>query len=100
MDTKKLLADAKARYSHLSAKAQLRDKYKSKLIVADQGGLWEANLETLNFLFSGAPEVILLDTFDNPVKVNRVALRDKLETVYTTVMEEWHTEWLEAEKKR
>ena len=101
MDTKTLIADAKARFSHNAAKAYLKDKYDSKFIVADQGGLWRANLETINFLNAVTDEkVILIDTFDNPVEVNRQELKNKLYTAYYDTMNNWHQEWVELENKR
>lgn len=101
MDTKTLITEAKARFNHNSAKAYLKDKYDSKLTVADQNGLWRANLETINFLNASTDtEVVLMDSFDSPVKVNRQILLDKLNQVYKTTMEEWHSEWAELEKKR
>lgn len=101
MDTLSLITEAKARFNHNSAKAYLKDKYDSKFIVADQAGLWKANLETINFLNSSSDTwVILIDTFNNPVKVNRINLLEKLTDIYKNVMEEWYTEWVELEKKR
>jgi hypothetical protein len=101
MDTKTLISEAKARFNHNSAKAYLKDKYDSKFIVADQSGLWRANLETINFLNSSSDEwVILIDTFNNPVRVNRETLLEKLSTTYNSVMTEWYAEWSDLEKKR
>jgi hemerythrin superfamily protein len=101
MDTKSLITEAKARFNHNSAKSYLKDKYDSKFIVADQLGLWRANIETINFLNASTDEyVILIDTFNNPVKVNRIDLLHKLNDTYKTTMEEWYNEWIELEKKR
>jgi hypothetical protein len=100
MDTKSLISDAKARYSHLAAKAQLKDKYKSKLVIADQGGLWVASPELIMYLSKGDDEVILLDSFENPVKVKRVELQSKLKAAYDKTMADWYAEWKDAEKKR
>ena len=101
MDTKSLITEAKARFNHNSAKAYLKDKYDSKFIVADQNGLWRANLETINFLTATSDaEVIIIDTFNNPVKVIRQELLDTLNTIYKTTMEEWYNEWVELEKQR
>jgi len=101
MDTKTLLTEAKARFNHNSAKAQLKDKYDSKFIIADQNGLWRANLETINFLNSTKDEeVILIDNFNNPVKVDRKSLLSKLQDTYTTTMKEWYNEWTELETSR
>lgn len=101
MDTTTLISEAKARFNHNSAKAYLKDKYDSKFIVADQSGLWKANLDTINFLNSTTDEqVILIDTFDNPVRVNRTGLLEKLNETYNRVINAWYEEWVELEKKR
>ena len=102
MDTKTLLADAKARFNHNSAKAYLTEKYNAKLIVAEQNGLWKADAQTISMLssLSDNESVVLIDTFNNPVKVNRIELLDKLKAVYNTTMEQWHIEWQESESKR
>ena len=101
MDTKTLISEAKARFNHNSAKAQLKDKYDSKLIVADQNGLWRADAQTITILATLETEyVVLIDRFDNPVRVNRSELLIKLASIYNSVMTEWHTEWKELESKR
>lgn len=101
MDTKSLISEAKARFSHNSAKEYLKDKYNSKLIVAEQGGLWTASPPLLTFLgTTNSKTLVVIDNFGNPVKVNRIDLLTKLTEVYNTVMEEWYTEWVELETKR
>ena len=101
MDTKTLIADAKARFNHNSAKAYLAEKYHNKLIIAEQGGLWKADQQTIAFLqSSNVTKLVMIDTFDNPVEVNRDDLLDKLTNVYHSVMYEWHAEWKELESKR
>lgn len=101
MNTETLIADAKARFAHNSAKSYLKQKYENKLIFADQGGLWQADVPTITFLSSSTEEfVILSDTFNNLVKVNRQDLLDKLWKIYKEVTEEWYKEWSELEKKR
>lgn len=101
MDTKALINDSKARFSHNSAKAYLKEKYNSKLLVAEQNGLWHADMATISLLNSfDSDEIVLIDTFENPVLVNRTKLLSKLKEVYTTVMTEWHKEWQELETKR
>lgn len=101
MDTKQLISEAKARFNHNSAKAYLKDKYSSKLLVADQGGLWKASPELLGFLASSTDDiVVLIDTFENPVLVNRIALHDVLYKTYNDTMHLWFSEWKELEGKR
>jgi hypothetical protein len=101
MDTKTLIAEAKARFNHNAAKAQLKDKYDGKFIVADQGGLWKATPELITFLATNTDEVvIIIDNFDNPVLANRVQLHDILHKTYNDVMTLWYKEWVELESKR
>lgn len=101
MDTKALIADAKARFNHNSSKAQLKDKYDGRLIIADQGGLWKATPEFIAFLSATDKEtVIVVDTFDTLVEVNRKDLLEKLSDLYDSVMAEWYKEWKELESKR
>ena len=101
MDIKNLLAESKARFNHNSAKAYLAEKYQSKLIVAEQGGLWKADAETILLLNSfTSANLVLIDTFNSPVKVDRQQLLEKLQQIYETTMEQWYTEWQLLESKR
>lgn len=100
MDVKTLLSDAKARFSYNSAKDYLKEKYSSKFLVADQGGLWEANVQTIVALESfSTKKVILIDTHNNPVEVDRPSLLKKLKAVYTETMKEYYAEYKELENK-
>ena len=101
MDTQTLLADMKARFAHNSAKHYLKEKFSSKLLVADQNGLWKADVTTLSFLASVTTEtVIMLDLYETPVEVNVKSLQDKLLTTYNSVMSQWHNEYKDLENKR
>lgn len=102
MDTKTLISEAKARFNHNSAKDYLREKYNAKLLVAEQGGLWRADQQTISFLkeWQITDEIVLIDTFNNPVKVDRIKLLLKLQDTYQSVMNAWHDEWKELESKR
>jgi hypothetical protein len=101
MDTKQLLNDAKARFSHNSAKQYLKDKYQAKLTIASQGGLWKITPELIVFLDNaGSDELILIDLYENPVKVNRPSMFYTLRDTYNAVMTEWHNEWSQLENKR
>lgn len=101
MDVNTLLADAKARFSHNSAKHYLKEKYSSKLILADQGGLWKADKETIGILNAlDGDKVIITDTFENPVEVNRKDLLSKLSSIYNETMNAWYSEVKDLEGKR
>ena len=101
MDTKTLISEAKARFNHNSAKAQLKDKYDGKFIIAEQGGLWKASPELIAFLnVLDDNFVILIDNFNNPVQVNREQLLTVLKETYNKVMLDWYKEWKEIETVR
>jgi hypothetical protein len=101
MDTKLLIAEAKARFNHNTAKAQLKDKYEAKFNLADQGGLWKADQNTISFLSSfDCQNIVMIDTFDNPVYIDREALLTKLQDTYHAVMAEWLDEWRALENQR
>lgn len=101
MDTKKLLADAKARFNHNSAKQYLKDKYESKLTLADQGGLWRITPSLLSQLNSStAKTLILIDDYGNPVQVDRKLLLLKANEIYVNVMDAWLYEYTELSNKR
>lgn len=103
MDTTTLIQESKARFSHNSAKAYLKEKYDSLLIVADQGGLWKADIQTITFLYNtpaSKDKVVLIDTFNNPVEVHAMQLYHKLRETYDNVMEQYYKEWKELESKR
>lgn len=101
MNTQELVTQVKARFSHNSSKEYLKQKYTNKLLVADQNGLWQADQQTISFLSSlVTPTTVLIDTFGNPVEVNRESLLVKLKETYETVMQEWYTEYKELENNR
>lgn len=101
MDTRTLIQEAKARFNHNSAKAYIKDKYESKLIVAEQGGLWKATPELISFLaISDKQFIVILDNYSNPVRVDREQLLTKLDKTYHYTMEQWYNEWKELENKR
>lgn len=101
MDTKKLVEDAKVRFGYNTAKNYLKEKYQAKLIIAEQGGLWKATPELIGYLAcSTDDQVILIDTFENPVLVDRVNLHMVLQKTYNDAMALWYKEYKELEVKR
>ena len=64
----------------------LKEKYESKLIIAEQGGLWKADANTITILTALSNQfettTVLIDTFDNPVEVDATALLETLTTTY------------------
>lgn len=101
MDTDTLINEAKLRFSHNAAKAYLKEKYKAKLIIAEQGGLWEITPTFLSFLScSNSKTFIMLDLYENPIQINREELLHKAKDVYNETMSAWYDEWKSLESKR
>lgn len=101
MDIQSLISESKARFNHNSARDYLREKYNNKLFVAEQNGLWRADSNTIGTLQSFKTEkVILIDTYNTPVQVDRKSLLAKLSSVYEAVMTDYYNEWKELEAKR
>jgi len=101
MNIETLVKETKVKFDHNLAKHYLKEKHTSKLIFADQGGLWKADQLLLSLLVSGASkQFILLDLNDNPIKVNRAELFQKALDVYYEVMEAWYQEYEELRNKR
>lgn len=101
MDTKTLIADAKARFAYKSAQHYLKEKYEAKLKLASQNGLWHADATTITLLSSfTSKKLVLIDTFGNPVEVDRKKLLDELKELYASVMKEYYQEYKSLEGKR
>jgi len=101
MNIDALIKETKAKFDHNLAKHYLKEKHTSKLIFADQGGLWKADQSLLSLLVAGATkEVVLLDLHENPIKVNRTELYNKALDLYNETMSAWHEEWLVLQRQR
>ena len=101
MNINGLVSEAKAKFDHNLAKHYLKEKYQSKLIFADQGGLWKATPDFLSFLSTVTlNETVIQDLHENPIKVDKELLSIKAHATYHDVMTEWHEEWVELRKKR
>ncbi len=83
---------SKTRYLHQSAKLSTKENHLAKLILTTQGGSWQVNQELIAFLSveQFGETVILLDIYDNPVRVNRQQLFNEASSLYETVMTDWY----------
>lgn len=101
MDTKKLITEAKARFSHHESKLYLAEKYTSKLTFANQNGMWTASPELIAFLRSTDSEyTILKDNYNVPVNLKVLELLENMEDIYNTTMSDWYKEFNELKSKR
>lgn len=101
MNTENIVAHARARFDHATAKRVLKEKYQAKLIFAYNGGMFRATPELLAFVQSWPiEELYLADLYDNPVEVDKQVFLVKLQQHYHEQMNAWHVEFEELQNKR
>ena len=101
MNTEDLIKANKARFNLNYQKLQLKEKYSAKLLFADQSGLWLAGPELFSTLqYFTEEQVILVDQYSNPVKVDRLRLLTRANQVYSETMSEWFTEYESLKNNR
>ena len=101
MDTENLIAHARARFDHATAKRVLREKYEAKMIFAHNGGMWRAGPELINILATVPPgDAVLLDLYETPVQVRPEELRGLAMTRWQEQMNAWLAEHNKLSKKR
>lgn len=101
MNTDELISHSRARFDHVAAKRLLKEKYQGKLIFAFSGGMWRAGPELITLL-TGRSEVdiVLLDLYENPVRVNAPQLLREAESRWQEQMNAWLVEYTELGNKR
>jgi hypothetical protein len=101
MDTENLIAHARARFDHATAKRVLREKYEAKMIFAHDGGMWRAGPELINIL-AAVPlgNAVLLDLYETPVQVRPEELRGLAMQRWQEQMNAWLAEHNKLSKKR
>lgn len=100
MDTNALVAHARARFDHAVAKRILKEKYEAKMLFAYAGGMWRAGPELQTTLLTcPGTEAVLLDLYDNPVRVDTKELYAQSQQRWQEQMSAWLVEH-EANNKR
>jgi hypothetical protein len=101
MNTNELVTQARSRFDHAAARRVLKEKYEAKMIFAHAGGMFKSTPEMITFLslYTGK-EIVLLDLYDNPVKVNADHLKDEMQKRWYEQMNAWLVEHAELSKQR
>ena len=102
MDTDALIAHSRARFDHQTAKRLLKEKYEARMLFAHSGGMWRAGPELQAILLQCSPTdpVVILDLYENPVKVTAPELFAKSHSIWQEQMNAWLVEWENQNKKR
>lgn len=101
MDTNALVAHARARFDHATAKRILKEKYQARMLFAYRGGMWRAGpeLQTTLLTCPGA-EAVLLDLYENPVQVDTKELYAQSQQRWQEQMNAWLAEHEANNQKR
>jgi hypothetical protein len=102
MDTEKLVAHARTRFDHTAARKNLREKYQAKMTFAHAGGMWQAGPELLSVLNCCIMDknVVLLDMYKNPVRVNTKELWNMAAERWQECMNAWLIEYEQLNQNR
>ena len=104
MDTENLIAHARARFAHATAKRVLKEKYQAKLTFAYCGGMWLAGPELINILTAslehGQQGLVLLDLYETPIMVDYKELLQLAKQRWQEQMTAWLVEYEELNKNR
>ena len=102
MDTDALIAHSRARFDHEVAKRILKEKYSARMLFAYRGGMFRAGPELLTVLQACPVEddVVILDLYENPVKVNPLELQHLAHDRWQEQMNAWLVEYETNSQKR
>lgn len=101
MNTINLVANARARFDHESAKRVLKEKYQAKLTFGWNGGMFRTTPELITFLsLYGDNEIVMPDLYENPVKFKASEVCDIMKAKWQEQMNAWLVEYDELSKKR
>jgi hypothetical protein len=102
MDTDALIAHARARFDHVAARRVLKEKYEARMLFAYNGGMFRAGPELLTLLHSCPVEddIVILDLYENPIKIIPLELQLVAHNRWQEQMNAWLVEYDANNKKR
>ena len=101
MDTEDLIAHARFRFNHESAKRLLKEKYQARMLFAYNGGMWRAGPELLVLLATIPPgDAVILDLYETPIQVEPEQLRGAAMMHWQEQMNAWLVEHEQLNKQR
>jgi hypothetical protein len=102
MDTEQLITHSRARFEHAAARQLLKEKYQAKLTFAYSGGMWYAGPELLTLLQAIPVEddVVILDLYENPIRVSPRDLQQLAFDRWQEQMTAWLIEFESNNQKR
>jgi len=102
MNTEDLVEHSRARFAHEAARRVLQEKYSARMLFAYSGGMWRAGPELLTLLQAVPVEddVVILDLYENPIRVDPRELQRLAFDRWQEQMNAWHVEFETNSRKR
>jgi hypothetical protein len=101
MDTNELIAHSRARFDHAAARRVLKEKYQARLLFAHAGGMWQAGPELqVTLLTCPDTEAVILDLYENPIKINTRELLALSQQRWQEQMNAWLVEHQQLNQQR
>jgi hypothetical protein len=101
MNTDDLIAHARSRFDHAAARRTLKEKYSARMLFAYQGGMFQAGPELQTTLLTcPGTDAVILDLYENPVKINTRELLSLSQQRWQEQMNAWLVEYEQANQQR
>ena len=102
MDTDQLVKHSRARFDHAAARRVIKEKYQSRMLFAHAGGMWRAGPELQSTIFTCGKigEVVLLDLYETPVKIDTTELMVLSQQRWQEQMNAWLVEHQQLNQQR
>jgi hypothetical protein len=102
MDTENLIAHARARFDHAANRRLLKEKYQARMTFAHAGGLWCAGPELMTLLHICEPAVpqVILDLYNNPIRIVPQDLLELARQRWQEQMNAWLIEYEQLNQAR
>ena len=102
MDPTEITQKVKARFDHELARRILKEKYQTKMVFAHAGGMWRAGPELQSTIFTcgTTSEVVLLDLYETPVKIDTAELMRLSQERWQEQMNAWLLEYETLNQQR
>ena len=101
MNTDNLIAHARSRFDHAAAKRTLKEKYSARMLFAYHGGMFRAGPELQTTLLTcPGTDAVILDLYENPVKINTRELLSLSQQRWQEQMNAWLAEHEQTNQQR
>ena len=101
MDTDALIAHARAKFDHATARKVMQEKYQARMIFGWNGGMFRASPELITFLsLYGDEEIVMPDLYENPIKFKASDVCNIMRAKWQEQMNAWLVEHNQLSQQR